>query len=307
MTKIGKLIELPARDAWKHEAHNFTPWLSDNLDLLGDAIGLKLEPEGTEVPVGSFSADILAKDILCGRSVLIENQLESTDHNHLGQILTYLTGLEAEVVIWIATNFREEHLSAINWLNEHTKDKFSFFAIKLRVIKINDSIPAPIFDVLARPNEWERSLQKELQKTKGETSKRVIELRSFWEHYLKRHPKDAKLGVKITGAAHNWLTTPDSEEFVVSIYKAKDEVGVFLRGQKGVSAAETQNNLAPYVNIFKEKIGNCKNIGSGTNHPADTHVMDTQNKENWDQAVDWLHQRSQHFLKTITEIIKKKS
>lgn len=98
MTEIGKLLTISPRDAWKHEAHDFTPWLSENLEQLGDAIGLQLEPDGTEVAVGPFSADILAKDMF-GRMVLIENQLESTDHNHLGQILTYLSGLEAEIII----------------------------------------------------------------------------------------------------------------------------------------------------------------------------------------------------------------
>lgn len=163
MTEIGKLLTISPRDAWKHEAHDFTPWLSENLEQLGDAIGLQLEPDGTEVAVGPFSADILAKDMF-GRMVLIENQLESTDHNHLGQILTYLSGLEAEIIIWIATDFREPHLSAINWLNENTNDKFSFFAIRLRVVRINHSIPAPVFDVLARPNQWERSMQKKCAK-----------------------------------------------------------------------------------------------------------------------------------------------
>lgn len=115
MTEIGQLVDVRPRSAWQHEAHDFTPWLAENLDQLGAAIGLVIEPEGTEIAVGAFSADLLARDV-SGRRVLVENQLETTDHGHLGQIMTYLSGLEAEIVVWIATEFRDQHVSALDWL-----------------------------------------------------------------------------------------------------------------------------------------------------------------------------------------------
>lgn len=303
MTDIGRLVGVSAREAWEHETHDFTPWLSENLDQLGEAIGLKLEAEGTEVAVGPFSADILAKDIL-GRIVLIENQLEATDHNHLGQILTYLTGLDAEIVIWVATDFREQHLSAINWLNENTNDRFSFFGIRLRVIKIDKSLPAPIFDVLARPNEWERSMQKKVKEATGEFSPLAQERREFWKHYLARHPGDKELGLQISGSSNLWLAKPNELGMVVSIYKAKDSVGVFLRGQRGVSASETQTKLAPFVEQFRIGIGECKSMGDEKSHPWDELKIETDNKENWDEAVDWLHERAHTFLTAISGISK---
>lgn len=163
MTEIqfGRLTDLPLREAWKHEAHQFTPWLAENIDHLSEVIGIPLELTGTEVAVESFSADILARNPVDDSVVLIENQLEQTDHTHLGQIMTYLAGLEAQTVVWIAPSFREPHLSAIRWLNEHTADGFSFFAIKARVVRIGDSPFAPIFEVVGKPDRWQRKLRTE--------------------------------------------------------------------------------------------------------------------------------------------------
>ena len=112
-TKLGKLKNVNLREAWGHEALDFTPWLADNLEYLSNEIGIQLELEGQEVKVESFSADIIARDPQNDRRILIENQLEQTDHTHLGQILTYLAGLEAEVIIWVASSFREPHISAV--------------------------------------------------------------------------------------------------------------------------------------------------------------------------------------------------
>jgi hypothetical protein len=167
MTEItfGRLQDLPPRDAWAHEAHAFTPWLAENIDHLSEAIGIPLELTGQEVRVETFAADILARNPQDDSVVLIENQLEITDHTHLGQIMTYLAGLEAQTVVWIAPNFREPHLSAIRWLNKHTADGFSFFAVRLRVVRIADSPYAPIFEVVEKPSAWDRQLKAEARTT----------------------------------------------------------------------------------------------------------------------------------------------
>lgn len=171
--RFGRLVDLPLREAWKHEAQQFTPWLADNIDHLSDAIGMPLELTGTEVAVETFSADILARNPMDDSIVLIENQLETTDHTHLGQIMTYLAGLEAQTVVWIAPAFREPHLSAIRWLNEHTADGFSFFAVKARVVRIGDSPYAPIFEVVEKPDNWMRKLQTEVDRADLKPSRNV--------------------------------------------------------------------------------------------------------------------------------------
>jgi hypothetical protein len=301
--EIGKIIDISPREAWKHEAYDFTPWLSENLVQLGDALDLQLESEGTEVSVGPFSADILAKDAY-GRVVLIENQLEPTDHNHLGQILTYLAGLNAEIVIWVATEFREPHLSAINWLNEHTTEQFAFFAVRLRVVRINNSIPAPVFDILARPNEWERSMQRKVREVTGESSIYATSRRDFWELYLSNYPDDESLGVQVTGNPSNWMATPEGVGLFVAIYKAKNEVGVFLRGPRGMSVSEVQSRLAPYADKFEELVGAVRYIGSERNHPADRLRIDTDNSDNWERATLWLHDRAHKFLEATTTVFR---
>lgn len=146
--EICSLIPVDLRLAWAHEANDFTPWLASNLDRLRAAVGIDLVLEGTEVTVGPFSADILATDALTNERVLIENQLEQADHAHLGQILTYLAGLDARSVIWIAKAFRDEHLSAVRWLNNNTMDDFSFFAVEVSAVRIGDSPVAPLFSVV---------------------------------------------------------------------------------------------------------------------------------------------------------------
>lgn len=299
--EIGRLTSIPVREAWPHEARDLTPWLAHNLDQLGDVIGLKLELEGIEVPVESFSADILARD-MDGRLVLIENQLEGTDHTHLGQILTYLSGLEAEIVIWIAADFRDPHLSAISWLNEHTPDRFAFFAVQLGVVRIGDSAVAPMFDVLGRPNAWERQMHKVLREKTGEGSPYAEGRQAFWRHYLERYPEDGKLGVKETGSPSNWLTPEGDTQMIVSIYRAKDGVGVFLRGLRGVTSAETQARLAPYAQEFERLVSGCRCIGDDGSHPGDDLHVDMENPKNWDHASDWMHDRAHAFLSAATRL-----
>ena len=188
--EFGKLEPVSLREAWPHEAHNFTPWLADNLDRLSDAIGVPLKPEGTEVPVEQFSADILARNEQDDSVVLIENQLEWSDHTHLGQILTYLAGLGAQTVIWVARNFQEAHLSAIRWLNENTNDPFAFFAIQVKVVKIGNSPLVPIFEVLERPSEWDRYIRALSSGNTRQQSELTKSRQEFWAYYSERYPED---------------------------------------------------------------------------------------------------------------------
>ena len=158
-TKVGRIKEVEIRKVWRHEAFDFTPWLADNLDVLGEELGLDLVLDRTEAAVGRYSLDILAKDANRDAIVVIENQIEETDHSHLGQLLTYAAGTKAKTVIWIATEFREEHRAALDWLNEGTGDSLHFFGIEVRAVKIGDSIPAPLFRLAAVPNMWTKGLK----------------------------------------------------------------------------------------------------------------------------------------------------
>ena len=157
---LGRLVKVELRDIWQHEASDFTPWLAqpENIKLLGEAIDCELEVEATERAVGPFNADILCKDIVDDHWVLIENQLEKTDHTHLGQLLTYASGLNTVTIVWIAKLFTEEHRAALDWLNEITDESFNFFGIEVELWQIGASPIAPNFKLVSKPNDWVKSV-----------------------------------------------------------------------------------------------------------------------------------------------------
>ena len=152
--ELGRVEEVEVRAIWEHEAHDFTPWLAENLDLLGDELGLKLELEGTEVSIGPYALDILAREVDEDVKVAIENQLDEADFGHLGALLAYATGSFARVVVWVAGHFRQEHRAVVDWLNQWTADEIRFFAVEVRAIKIGDSMPAPQLRPVAFPGGW---------------------------------------------------------------------------------------------------------------------------------------------------------
>lgn len=156
MPQLGSLKRVDPRTVWVREDREFTPWLRKNIGLLAEAIGLDLDLVTTESPVGSYAVDLYAKDLNTGRWVIIENQLEKTDHNHLGQLMAYAAGKEAGVVVWISPEFRDEHRQTLDWLNEVTTEAVAFFGIELELLQVDDSLPAPNFRLVAQPNDWGR-------------------------------------------------------------------------------------------------------------------------------------------------------
>jgi len=295
--EIGKLEEISPRKAWPHEAHDFTPWLAENLDSIAEAIGIPLEFEGIEVAVDNFSADILARCPADDTVVLIENQLEKTDHTHLGQIMTYLAGVNATTVIWIACGFREPHLAAIKWLNEHTVEPFAFFAINLRAVKIGSSAIAPVFDVVERPNQWERRLQAKTSETK--LSERGVFRRAFWTEYLDRYPDDRKLGVDVVGVSSNWANVLEEPELNVSIYCAASKVGVFVRGGRGSDGEDQAEILQPHDEELSRRLdANYGRKTGGFFYSRDLRGEFSE-RSNWPEAIDWLHERLHVYLETL--------
>lgn len=160
MAQLSTLQRVELRDVWRTEDQDFTPWLAqeENLKVLGDAIGLELELEAQEKNVGPFRADILCREVLDDSWVLIENQLERTDHTHLGQLMTYAAGLNTVTIVWISARFSEEHRAALDWLNEITEEKIKFFGLEVELWQIGDSLAAPKFNIVSKPNDWSRSV-----------------------------------------------------------------------------------------------------------------------------------------------------
>ena len=180
---LSRLTRVDLRDIWTNEARDFTPWLAreGNLAVLAETLGIDLELEAEEKAVGPFRADILCRDTNSNALVLVENQLERTDHGHLGQLLTYASGLEAVTIVWIASHFTEEHRSTLDWLNRITDKDFHFFGLEVELWRIGDSPPAPKFNVVSKPNDWSRSVaQAARAMDEGELSETRVMQRDYW-------------------------------------------------------------------------------------------------------------------------------
>ena len=177
--KIEKIDDL--RTIWKHEAHDFSKWLAqeENLALLSKAIGIDMVLKETESSVGSFSVDLFASEEGTGRKIIIENQLEDTDHDHLGKIITYASGKGAEVIVWIVKRARDEHRQAVEWLNQHTDENIGFFLVEIELWRINDSLPAPKFTIIEKPNDWAKTMKV----VEGLSEHQKMQL-EFWQAFI---------------------------------------------------------------------------------------------------------------------------
>ena len=177
------------RKVWEKEYPNFTGWLSEHLDILADELNMEIELIDTEAKAGSFSTDILAYNPSTDKKIIIENQLESTDHDHLGKIIIYASGHDANTIIWIVKEVREEYRSAIDWLNEHTDEGINIFLCKIELWQIDDSKPAPKFQIVSKPNDWSKLVKREASLTESEKIK-LEYWRNFQEFIINKNKEN---------------------------------------------------------------------------------------------------------------------
>jgi hypothetical protein len=248
--QLSRLKKVDLREVWKHEALDFTQWLAkpENLDLLSDEIGIDISLIETESKVGSFNVDILAEEEHSGRKIVIENQLEVTDHDHLGKIITYASGVDAEIIVWIVKSVREEHHQAVDWLNEHTDQNINFFAIQMEVWRIGDSPCAPKFQIIAKPNDWAKAI-KQATGSSELSDMKLLQL-NFWSRFNEyasqnkgkiklRKPQpqhwydislgssNAHLGVSVNSQSAQLtceLYIPNSKPLFRALYEKRDEI-----------------------------------------------------------------------------------
>jgi hypothetical protein len=245
---ISRLQQVPLRDLWKHEAHGFTRWLVENLDLVGEKLGFDLTLVEREARTGPFSADILAEDS-DGNYVIIENQLEQTNHDHLGKLITYLSNLDAKKAIWITSEPRPEHEKAIHWLNETLPADTAFFLIKLEAYKINDSDPAPLLTIVAGPSPE----GKQVGAQKKELAERHVLRLEFWRQLIDRAKTLAPSLANRSPSKDNWIATSAGKSgFGYNYIIRMDDAQIELYIDRG--DAKTNKDLFETLLMQKEQI-----------------------------------------------------
>jgi hypothetical protein len=242
---IQKIARIPLREAFKHEALDFTRWLEENIDVLNDCLDITLSNAEREQAAGDFSVDIVAEDE-SGAKVIIENQLEKSNHDHLGKVITYLVALEAKTAIWIVSDPRPEHVSAITWLNESSNA--SFYLLKLEAVRIGESAPAPLLTLIVGPSE----ATKAVGKAKHDFAARYDLRRVFWKGLLDYAKTRTKLHSGISPGKQNWISTGAGRSGLSFNYVAwEHEAAVELYIDRG-KECETENK-AIFDSLYAKK------------------------------------------------------
>ena len=253
--ELGTLEKVDLRKVWPHEALDFTKWMAEeeSLALLSDAVGIELELLETESSVGAFSVDIYAQEAGTGRKVIIENQLEETNHDHLGKVITYAAGKGAEVVIWVVKRARDEHRQAIEWLNQHTDSEFGFFLVEIEVWKIGDSKRAPRFNVVERPNEWTKTLK--MSEGLSETERLRL---AYWTMYCEiaeATPKFMAAFKPRKPSKNSWSTLScgtSAYHFALIINEKDERIGIELYAPDNKDVGHRAIDNAA---VFEERLG----------------------------------------------------
>ena len=245
---IEKLQSVLLREVWKNEAKDFSSWLFNNIEILGEALDINLTAVSKEEDVGPFSADIIAEDE-SGQKVLIENQLQQTDHDHLGKILTYAANLDAKIAIWISSHPREEHEKAIDWLNERSSD-VSFYLVKIEAYKIGNSNPAPKFTIIAEPTEEAKAIGEEKEK-----SAKVNTLRKeFWTKLLEKAKEKTDLHANVSPGIYSYVQAGAGRSGISYIYAITNKYGTTqLYLDRGKEYAEPNINKIRFDELYKHK------------------------------------------------------
>ena len=251
---VGKMERVPLREVWKKEAKDFTSWLYENLEILGEELDLDLTPDEKEKTVGSFAADITAEDG-SGRKVLIENQLEKTDHVHLGQILTYVSNLDAKIAIWISSEPREEHIRAMEWLNE-SGSGVMFYLVKVEAYRIGISEPAAKFTIVTGPSEKTAIVGEE----KKEEAERHRLRYAFWQSLLEKAKKRTQLHANISPSVYHWIGAGSGMRGLGFNYVITFKFGqIDLYIDRGKEADEENKRI--YDTLFSERAEIEKDFG----------------------------------------------
>lgn len=308
MKKLAKLEKINPREIWKHEALDFTRWLAEkeNIDLLCEELGISIENIRTEASAGRYSVDIVADDVERNSKVIIENQLESTDHKHLGQLLTYASAFEASIIIWIVTDFTDEHKQAIDWFNRHMPNQINFFLVVVEVYTIGNSDPAPHFTVVCEPNQWGKAV---VGSSIGDSvSSLKLRQQEFWEgliNFSKSKSQSLNLGRK--PRPQHWYN--------ISFGTSRCHIALTLNSQKKYIGCEIYirndpalynkflNNKNEIEKILEESLNWMELPNATASRILLTNSCDPLDERNWPQYYQWCLNSVLKFVRTFSKFL----
>lgn len=307
--QLGKLEKIDdLRKIWPHEALDFTPWLAEeeNLALLCDAVDIDMTVDETESSVGSFNVDILATEIDTGRKIVIENQLEDTNHDHLGKTITYAAGKNANMIIWIVKKAREEHRLAVEWLNNHTDDDIGFFLLKIELWSINQSEPAVKFNVVEKPNDWAKEIKK-ADNVMNATKKLKLDYWTAFNEYAFGDTGYARVFKKRKPSTDHWYT--------VSLGSSEYHLSFLMNTQKNILAVEF--GIAGNKELFRQLFEKKETIESTAGVVLDWRelpdrkmsrilyetTVDFGDQDKWAEQFEWIKEYSVKIAKAFKEYL----
>lgn len=293
MFNLGKLKEIKdLRKVWKHEALDFTPWLAeeDNLAMLADAVGLEITLDETESSVGDFSVDIFATETGTDRKIIIENQLEDTNHDHLGKLITYASGKSADIIIWVVKRAREEHRAAIEWLNNRTDENIAFFLLEIKLYQIGNSDIAVKFEVVEKPNDWTKEIKRIT--SNSPTLQARYDYWVAFNEYAYKHSNFAKSFNKRKASTDHWMTLSiGSSACCISLSQVRkfsnlivewyisDDKDLYHKFYSHKNSIESEMGVELEWNELPEKKASRILVYK---------TVDFDNKDNWSEQFDWM-------------------
>jgi Domain of unknown function (DUF4268) len=311
MVELGRLERVDPRSIWEHEAANFTPWLLANAERLAEALGIEIELDVAEHAVGGYSLDLIGRDLSNGAVLIVENQLATTDHSHLGQVLTYAAGTAASTIVWIATAFREEHRQALDWLNENTGEATHFFGIELEVVRIGDSVSAPLFNVVVQPNDWQKQVRAATRSTG--TGVRGSLYQEFWKRFFERlkaeHPDWRRGG---TPPAQNWIdmTSPIKGTWFSCSFGQNDRLKAELNIDLGDATqnSELLDRFREHQQLIETSFGrplSWEELPSRRSCRIADYLEGCNVDQNarYDEFIDWFFDAGARFRKALTDLL----
>lgn len=299
--ELGKLEKIELREVWKHEALDFTRWLArkENIALLSKEVGIDIEVIDTEMSVGRYNVDIYAKDSNSNKKIIIENQLENTNHDHLGKVIVYSAGLDADIAIWVVKDVNEEHKQAVEWLNENSFEKINIFLVKVELWKIGNSPIAPKFQIVCEPNNWAKVLKQQSKENISDTELKQME---FWQGFIDYSKNKGITYLSQRASIYNWYVVRigSSDYKIKLIHSVNSDM---IRCQLEIFNDDIYKKLEQYKNEIDSKIN-----GLEWEYLEDrkvNRISCSNNSKDNDSSYVWLLDMVDRFKEVFLEYLYK--